>query len=356
MFHTNKKIIFFGIFVCIFFLTGIQAVSADEPPSPSPGDPKPHPTVPTVPTPEIPVNPPPSSGTTPPTPTTATVPSGSGGVLENLPGFEAETQNVKDFPTFINSFYVFAIWIVGISALFMGTYGAFTYLTSAGNTSRVKAGREIIVDSIIGLAILLFTWLILNTINPDLVNLHFGSVNSVPNDSESGAATPGGGGGESGSCGGMNTSVSNQCKLVSPELNALMACMAKEGASGPVNSITSQWVVDDLDKAKSCCGRGDSNATDAKQCPHAANSCHHGCTRRNYNPPASAIGYSQAIDYHTAAGASPESLCKIAEIAWKCGAGKNIWGPQTINCTSGRIVWQKGHGTHLHIPTSQCNG
>lgn len=315
MFHTNKKLVLFGIFVCIFFLTGIQVTSAD------------------------------------------TVLSGSGGVLENLPGFESDTQDVTNFPAFINSFYIFAVWIIGISALFMGTYGAFVYLTSAGNNSRVKAGKEAIVDAIIGLAILLFTWLILNTINPDLVNLHFGSVNSVPNDSESGSATPSGGGGTAGSCGGMQTQgIGNQCKLVSSELNALMTCMAKEGATGPVNSVTSQWAEDDLARSKSCCGRGDSNSTDAKQCPHAANSCHHGCTRRAYNPPQSAIGYSQAIDYKTAAGASPESLCKIAEIAWKCGAGKNIWGPKTINCTSGRIVWQKGHGTHLHIPTSQCNG
>ena len=327
-----------------------------EPPSPFPGDPNTHPTIPTTPTPIPPTVPPETKGTVPTAPTDATVFSGAMGVLENLPGFEAATQNVKDFPTFIKSFYILAMWIVGISALFMGTFGAFVYLTSAGNTSRAGKGKEIIIDAIIGLVILLFTWLILNTINPDLVNLHFSSVNSVPNDSESGAATPNTTG-TVGNCGGMlTTGVGDQCKLVAPELNALMSCMAKGSDTGPVNSITSQWVGGDLEKSKSCCGRGGSTQTDKDQCPHAANTCHDGCPNSHYNPPASAIGYSQAVDYTTAAEASNDDLCAIAEAAWLCGAGKNIWGPKTIQCSSGVITYQEGHKTHLHIPTSQCNG
>jgi hypothetical protein len=293
--------------------------------------------------------------------------------LENVPGFELETGNAtKNFPQYINSIYNLAVWIVGISALFMGTFGAFVYLTSAGNTSQVGKGKGIIKDALIGMVLLLSAWLILNTINPDLVNLNFSSLSSGGGTNSGTGGTGGGntGTGTKGQCpSGLNkgSGVDSQCTLVSPELNAVLTCMVANGASGPIGSITSQWAKGDLENSKSCCGRGDSTQSDKTQCPHAPNSCHHGCARSSFSPAADTIGYSQAIDYQTPAGETKEKLCKIARIAWKCGAGTNIWGPKpdgkaAFTCTAddtgpgGTITWQTGHATHLHIPTGGCNG
>jgi len=155
--------------------------------------------------------------------------------LENVPGFESETQNVQDFPAYITSIYNLAIWIVGISALLMGSFGAFTYLTSAGNTSQVNKGKDIIKDAMIGLILVLATWLILHTINPDLVNWNFNRLNSTAGAGSSGVATTIVGDparvGSAGNCGGVNTSGSapNQCGLVSSVLNAMLSCMKSKG-------------------------------------------------------------------------------------------------------------------------------
>jgi hypothetical protein len=45
------------------------------------------------------------------------------------------------------------------------------YLTSAGNTSAMGSAKSVIFDSLIGLVIAIVAWLILNVINPDLVNV-----------------------------------------------------------------------------------------------------------------------------------------------------------------------------------------
>lgn len=267
--------------------------------------------------------------------------------LESVPGFESETAGGQ-FPAYIQSLYKLGLWIVGISALFMFSVGAFTYLSSAGNTSAMGSGKGIMKDALMGLVLALVSWLILNTINPDLVNINFGimdaggggGVGSNPDQVTTDTGTKG-------NCGGMNVALyaKPQCDLVSSALNGLLSCMAKNGANGidgvgAVYSITAANVGNNLEKSKACCG--------SESCTHATNTCHYGCTT-------SEKGYSHAFDYTTRAGASDATLCKIAEIAWSCGAGNKMWGPRNIQCSKGKITYQDGHGTHLHIATSTCN-
>jgi hypothetical protein len=92
--------------------------------------------------------------------------------LEPIPGFEATTGPGPDqFKNFVEGIYKFGIWAVGIAALLMITVGGFTYLTSAGNTAKAGAGKEIIKNAIFGLVVALLAWLLLNIINPDLVTV-----------------------------------------------------------------------------------------------------------------------------------------------------------------------------------------
>ncbi len=85
--------------------------------------------------------------------------------MEPIPGSATTT----DFPSYIRAIYKFGIWTVGIAALLMISIGGFMYLTSAGNTSKTGQAKEIITDAIIGVILALVSWLLLYTINPDLV-------------------------------------------------------------------------------------------------------------------------------------------------------------------------------------------
>lgn len=92
--------------------------------------------------------------------------------LENIPGYEGN----KTFPEYMQALYSLGLWIIGICALFMLSVGGFMYLTSAGNTASASTAKGVIRDALIGLVLALFTWLILYTINPELVDVNIGAV------------------------------------------------------------------------------------------------------------------------------------------------------------------------------------
>lgn len=142
--------------------------------------------------------------------------------------------------------------------------------------------------------------------------------------------------GEEGSCGGMKTAVSDQCKLASKNLESLLKCMSSKGAPGTITSVTASNVGSDCDKSYACCGD--------ESCTHATYTCHYGCGMSDQ-------GNSHAVDIGTG-GWSDEQLCQLASDAKECGSG-TIWGPR--NMCGGNIRYQDSHGTHLHISTGACN-
>jgi hypothetical protein len=154
------------------------------------------------------------------------------------------------------------------------------------------------------------------------------------------------GAGEKGNCAGFPTAGDdNECSLVSEDLNKLLSCMKNNNTPGTITSITSEGAGGNLATSKGCCGHG-GTAT----CPHANNTCHHGCKLGGDKQ-----GYSYAIDIGVS-GASDSNLCAIAEGAKTCGAGQ-ILGPADKTCAKGAsIKYWSGHGTHLHISTGSCSG
>lgn len=99
--------------------------------------------------------------------------------LEPIPGTSGGVAAIKEFPAYVNAVYKFAIWAVGLSALLMISIGGFMYFSSAGNTSKAEGGKKIIADALYGLIAVLLAWVILNTINPHLVNISLTSVESL---------------------------------------------------------------------------------------------------------------------------------------------------------------------------------
>ena len=115
--------------------------------------------------------------------------------LENLPGFENQGG---DFATYFGNLYKLALWIVGISALFMLVVGGFLYLSSAGNTALLVTAKKTIYSALIGLVIALVSWLLLDTINSDLTNLKLSGLSgAISSGSSSGTGSAGTGSGGS---------------------------------------------------------------------------------------------------------------------------------------------------------------
>lgn len=65
-------------------------------------------------------------------------------------------------------------WVLGVGALvalLVLIYGGIVYSTSAGNESRISEAKEWVFGALAGLFILFGSYLILNTLNPELVKL-----------------------------------------------------------------------------------------------------------------------------------------------------------------------------------------
>lgn len=102
-------------------------------------------------------------------------------LLESFPGFFTAGDQMTDLPALILAIYKFGIWTVGIAGLFMLVVGGFMYMASAGNTSTASNARNIIWDSLLGIAAALGAYLILYVINPDLtrISINFTPVNVI---------------------------------------------------------------------------------------------------------------------------------------------------------------------------------
>lgn len=72
-------------------------------------------------------------------------------------------------PRCINQIYVWALGISALLAMLMLIIGGYYYMTASGNAERSSRGVEIIWSAVIGLVLLFGAYLLLNTINPDLV-------------------------------------------------------------------------------------------------------------------------------------------------------------------------------------------
>lgn len=77
---------------------------------------------------------------------------------------------------YVNRLYIYALGLVGLTALGAIIFGGILYTTSAGNPSLQGDAKKRITSALIGLGILLTSYLILYTINPDLVNLRNPSI------------------------------------------------------------------------------------------------------------------------------------------------------------------------------------
>lgn len=64
----------------------------------------------------------------------------------------------------VNNVINWGLGIVGVLAVVFIIYGAFRIVSAAGNEEQVKTGRTIITYAIVGLIVVILSWVIVNTI------------------------------------------------------------------------------------------------------------------------------------------------------------------------------------------------
>lgn len=71
----------------------------------------------------------------------------------------------------VGAIFNMLLTVAGVAAFFMIAAGGFRYLTSLGNPAKMADAKDQVFNAITGLVLLLASFLILNTINPQLVKL-----------------------------------------------------------------------------------------------------------------------------------------------------------------------------------------
>ena len=106
-----------------------------------------------------------------------------------IPGMTTAATSSTPPGVFVGGFYNFALMIGGVLAFGAIVYGGILYAASAGNPSKQSEGKELVKGALFGLLLLAGAYLILYTVNPNLVNLALPTLSAVN------IAAPAGGGG-----------------------------------------------------------------------------------------------------------------------------------------------------------------
>ena len=90
-------------------------------------------------------------------------------MLEALPNINKEGTTFSDY---LSGLFKLSMGLAVVLAVFQISHGGFLYITSDSFMKTTK-GKDKVVGAVTGLLILLTSYLLLNTINPDLIKLDF---------------------------------------------------------------------------------------------------------------------------------------------------------------------------------------
>jgi len=71
----------------------------------------------------------------------------------------------------INSLYNYLVWLAGILAVMVIMIAGFQWVTAAGNQSKIGEAKERITGAIIGLVLAMGSYVLLYTVNPELIKI-----------------------------------------------------------------------------------------------------------------------------------------------------------------------------------------
>lgn len=90
-------------------------------------------------------------------------------LLEPIPFYGTGELKSTDLDTYLETVFAFGISLAGILAVLMIVIGGIEYITAYGNTGRTENAKNRITQALIGLLLAICAYLILYTINPDLI-------------------------------------------------------------------------------------------------------------------------------------------------------------------------------------------
>ena len=125
--------------------------------------------------------------------------------LQEIPGV-IDVETAKSPSKFFNGLFKFGIIIAGFLTVVMIAVGGIQYMSTDAIHGKSE-GRERITYALMGLLLILFSWILLNTINPDILNFDiFNESSSDSSNYEDNIGTFDGGGGGTFSGGGTSGS------------------------------------------------------------------------------------------------------------------------------------------------------
>lgn len=89
----------------------------------------------------------------------------------------------QDLDQIIAYFYALLVGISGLAAFIMIIWGGAEWMTSVGDPAKITSAKDKIRQSLLGLLLILSSFLILNTINPEFSVLRFPTINTATSSS-----------------------------------------------------------------------------------------------------------------------------------------------------------------------------
>ncbi len=227
------------------------------------------------------------------------------------------------------------IIVVAITGI---TIAGVIYVVSAGNPSLTKKAKEFIVSVIIGVAIFLGAWLIVNIIMTVLAKTDLGiqktdwhtftcSTESSTITTYSSGDIPDAPAVTSSDLKFQNTNIAAQFGDASDDLKKVLACLHSK-----INSFTINSISDNNGGGASCYNKYSikcANDSDTKCCHHARTSCHYGGTN------SACAGKSYAVDVSEVNDSITSAARECGAKALKEGTHTHISIPGNCGCDAG---------------------
>ena len=221
---------------------------------------------------------------------------------------------------YISFIYNYFLSVGGILAAIILMAGGVLWLVSGGDTGKVSKAKDLIFSSISGLIILFSSYIILDTINPELTKLKpislkmteveiLGNEDVLENNNFNASDWK------------WNPGIEKQLNDASQELLSLLSCMRSklEPGVGRISSISDGNVIGQLQE----CNIKDCNRT---KCQHSCQSCHYGGGL--------ASNKSYAVDFGNDGQDSKKALMEAARA-----------------CNAKFIL---DEGNHVHVSVNPC--
>lgn len=92
------------------------------------------------------------------------VQSGLEDIKDAYPSGRAQGDGVQDLKSLVKTILEWALYLAGIVAIIFIIVGGYYYITAAGNDSRAASGRKTLVNALIGLAIVILSYMIVQVV------------------------------------------------------------------------------------------------------------------------------------------------------------------------------------------------